>query len=147
MRSASAKSLLVLLAGCILFAAAALARAPQSTAGDHLDVRESRGKQIYLPGTSPSGKEIRAYVGESPLEVPGSTMACANCHGLDGRGKPEGGVTPSNLTWEILTKPYGLTHNDGRKHPPYTERALELAITRGTDPGGNRLQRVMPRFD
>jgi ABC-type branched-subunit amino acid transport system substrate-binding protein len=146
MKSSSAKTLVVLLA-LILSGAAAISGVRQSPVSDQLTARESRGKQIYLRGTSPSGKEIRAYVGESPLEVPGSAMACANCHGLDGRGKPEGGVTPSNLNWEILTKPYGLTHLDGRKHPPYTERGLELAITRGTDPGGNRLQRVMPRYE
>src|SRR5882672_4421627 len=71
---------------------------------------ERRGKQIYVLGTSPSGKDIFAYLGEGSLEVPGSAMACANCHGLDGQGKPEGGVTPSNLSWEALTKPYGLAH-------------------------------------
>ena len=87
-----------------------------------------------------------AYLGESSLEVPGSEVACANCHGFDGEGKPEGGVNPSNLTWEVLTKPYGHTHADGRKHPPYTERALELTITRGTDPAGNKLLSVMPRY-
>jgi len=111
-----------------------------------LTAGESRGKQIYVRGTSPSGKEILAYLGESSLEVQGSAMPCANCHGLDGKGKPEGGVTPSNLTWEALTKPYGVTHPDGRQHPPYTERGLELAITRGLDPAGNRLLNVMPRY-
>jgi ABC-type branched-subunit amino acid transport system substrate-binding protein len=115
-------------------------------AQETLAPQESRGKQIYVQGTSPSGGEILAYIGESSLEVPGSVMACANCHGLDGKGKPEGGVVPSNLTWEVLTKPYGLTHEDGRRHPPYTERALELAITRGTDPAGNKLLGVMPRY-
>lgn len=118
----------------------------RATAQDPLTSRESRGKQIYARGTSPSGKEILAYIGESSLEVPGSAMPCANCHGLDGQGKPEGGVTPSNLTWEALTKPYGLRHADGRRHPPYTERGLELAITRGTDPAGNRLLNLMPRY-
>ena len=120
--------------------------AERAAAQDPLTPGESRGKQIYVQGTSPSGKEILAYVGESSLEVPGSAMACANCHGLDGQGKPEGGVVPSNLTWEVLTKPYGLTHADGRRHPPYTERGLELAITRGTDPAGNKLLGVMPRY-
>jgi ABC-type branched-subunit amino acid transport system substrate-binding protein len=115
-------------------------------AQEALAPQESRGKQIYVQGTSPSGKEILAYIGESSLEVPGSVMACANCHGLDGKGRPEGGVIPSNLTWEVLTKPYGLTHEDGRRHPPYTERGLELAITRGTDPAGNKLLNVMPRY-
>ena len=118
--------------------------APQSR--DSLTAVERRGKQIYLQGTSSSGKDILAYLGDSSLEVPGSAMACANCHGFDGTGKPEGGVTPSNLTWEVLSKPYGLTHANGRKHPPYTDRGLELAITRGLDPGGNKLQNVMPRY-
>jgi ABC-type branched-subunit amino acid transport system substrate-binding protein len=118
----------------------------RATAQDRLTPRESRGKQIYVHGTSPSGNEMLAYLGESSLEVPGSEVACANCHGFDGEGKPEGGVNPSNLTWEVLTKPYGHTHADGRKHPPYTERALELAITRGTDPAGNKLLSVMPRY-
>lgn len=117
-----------------------------ATAQEALTPNENRGKQIYVRGTSPSGKEILAYVGEASFEVPGSAMACANCHGLDGQGKPEAGVVPSNLTWEALTKPYGLTHADGRRHPPYTERALELAITRGLDPAGNKLQNVMPRY-
>lgn len=118
----------------------------QVAAGDEAKLRETRGKQIYLQGTSPSGKEILAYLGESSLEVPGSAMPCANCHGLNGEGKPEGGVDPSNLTWESLSKPYGLTHANGRRHPAYTERALELAITRGTDPAGNKLLNVMPRY-
>lgn len=134
---------LACLAFCVLLSGGTPARA---TAQDTLTPGERRGKQIYVQGTSPSGKEIRAYLGESSLEVPGSAMPCANCHGLDGRGKPEAGVTPSNLTWEALTKPYGVTHADGRQHPPYTERALELAITRGSDPAGNHLLNVMPRY-
>ena len=113
---------------------------------DSLAQRERRGKQIYVQGTSASGKEILAYLGESSLEVPGSAMPCANCHGLEGQGKPEGGVNPTNLTWEALTKPYGVTHANGRHHPPYTERGLALAITRGTDPAGNKLLNVMPRY-
>jgi ABC-type branched-subunit amino acid transport system substrate-binding protein len=113
---------------------------------DTLTPQERRGRQIYVQGTSPSGREILAYLGDASLEVPGSAMACANCHALNGEGKPEGGVIPSNLTWEALTKPYGVTHPGGRTHPPYTERALELAITRGLDPAGNKLLNIMPRY-
>ena len=111
-----------------------------------LSPQESRGKQIYLLGTSKSGKDILAYIGDASLEVPGSTVACANCHGMNGQGKPEGGIDPSNITWEALSKPYGVTHASGRKHPPYTARALEFAITRGLDPAGNKLLRAMPRY-
>jgi ABC-type branched-subunit amino acid transport system substrate-binding protein len=119
----------------------------RSVAGQNaLSLPESRGKQIYLSGTSQSGRGILAYLGESSLEIPGSAMACANCHGRDGQGKPEGGVNPSSLNWETLTKPYGVTQANGRQHPPYTERGIELAITRGLDPAGNRLLNVMPRY-
>jgi ABC-type branched-subunit amino acid transport system substrate-binding protein len=117
------------------------------TAGQSpLTPQELRGKQIYIQGTSPSGKDILAYIGESSLEVPGSTMACASCHALRGQGKSEGGIDPSNITWEALTKPYGVTHTRGRKHPAYTDRGLELAITRGLDPAGNKLLYAMPRY-
>lgn len=119
---------------------------PVATAQTSLSARELRGKQIYLRGTSPSGKEILAYVGDSSMEVPGSTLPCANCHGLNGQGKPEGGITPSDISWEALTKTYGVKHPNGRQHPAYTPRALELAITRGVDPAGNKLQNVMPRY-
>jgi ABC-type branched-subunit amino acid transport system substrate-binding protein len=111
-----------------------------------LTPQELRGKQIYLQGASPSGRDILAYVGDSSMEVPGNVMACANCHGITGQGKVEGGINPSNVTWEALTKPYGVTHVNGRKHPAYTSRALELAITRGVDPGGNKLLNTMPRY-
>ena len=146
MRRSAGFKRLVLLAGLAFFVAVECGGRTAATSQDPLTLRESRGKQIYVKGVSPSGKEILAYVGESSLEVPGSSMPCANCHGLDGKGKPEGSITPSNLTWEALTKPYGLTHADGRKHPPYTERGLELAITRGVDPAGNKLRGVMPRY-
>jgi ABC-type branched-subunit amino acid transport system substrate-binding protein len=114
--------------------------------GQTLTPQESRGKEIYLLGTSKSGKDVLAYIGDSSLEVPGSSMACANCHGMAGQGKPEGGIDPSNITWEALTKPYGVTHSSGRKHPAYTARGLEFAITRGVDPAGNKLLNAMPRY-
>ncbi len=128
-----------LLCVLVVTCAAAVAQSP-------LTPQELRGKQIYLQGTSPSGKDVLAYIGDSSLEVPGSTVACANCHALRGQGKPEGGIDPSNITWEALTKPYGVTHSSGRKHPAYTDRGLELAISRGTDPGGNKLLYAMPRY-
>ncbi|HEV2827553.1 MAG TPA: ABC transporter substrate-binding protein [Pyrinomonadaceae bacterium] len=136
-------ALFVFLLISLFLSAGAFAKA---TLQEPLSPQEKRGKQIYVQGTSASRNEILAYLGEASLEVPGSTMACANCHGLDGQGKPEGSINPSNLTWDSLTKPYGVTLSSGRKHPPYTERGLELAITRGVDPGGNRLPNVMPRY-
>lgn len=138
---------LILLAGLSLAAwPVAHALGSATSRQSVLTPQERRGKQIYLRGASDSGREIFAYIGDESVEVPGSTMACASCHGLNGEGKPEGGVVPSNLVWEALTKPYGVSHTGGRTHPPYTERALELAITRGLDPAGHRLSNVMPRY-
>ena len=145
-RESRACTAVVLLVGLVLSLALGWKVHGQVAAADEAKLRENRGKQIYIQGTSRSGKEILAYLGESSLEVPGSAMPCANCHGLGGEGKPEGGVDPSNLTWESLTKPYGSTKADGRRHPAYTERGVELAITRGTDPAGNKLLNVMPRY-
>lgn len=119
---------------------------PRVAAQGPLTPPESRGRQIYRLGTSSSGREILAYLGESSLEVPGSAMPCANCHGFDGHGKPEAGVNPSGLSWDTLTKPYTVTRANGRQRPPYTERALALTITRGIDPGGNKLLNIMPRY-
>jgi len=130
------------LAGALVFLVFSLTVFAQ----DALTPPETRGKQVYVQGKGSSSREILAYLGESSIEVPGSAMPCASCHGLDGRGKPEGGVNPSDLRWESLTKPYGMANANGRKHPPYTERALELAITRGTDPAGNKLPPIMPRY-
>ena len=111
-----------------------------------LSEQEKRGKQIYLLGTSSSGKEITAYLGDGATELPATAMACVNCHGFDGRGRPEGGVIPSDIRWELLTKSYGVAHASGRKHPPYTDRALVLSLTKGFDPAGNRLPDAMPRY-
>jgi ABC-type branched-subunit amino acid transport system substrate-binding protein len=80
------------------------------------------------------------------VEVPASAVPCVGCHGRDGRGRPEGGVNPSDLTWEALTRPYGTTHASGRKHPAYDERLLKRAISMGIDPAGNALHVAMPRF-
>ena len=93
-----------------------------------LTPEERRGKRIYIYGTSPSGREIVASVGEAGLEVPAGVMACANCHGTHGQGKTEGSIRPSNLTWESLTKSHGEASSTKRIHPPYTEQSLEGAI-------------------
>jgi len=110
------------------------------------DPQEKHGKHVYSKTTSPSGKEIKAYIGVASLEAPGAAMACANCHGYDGKGRPEGGITPSDITWLELSKSYGVRHASGREHPAYTEETLARAITKGIDPAGNKLDPAMPHF-
>jgi ABC-type branched-subunit amino acid transport system substrate-binding protein len=109
-----------------------------------LSPEQRRGRQIYLKGVGAS--EITAYLGNSSMDVPGSVMACANCHAQDGRGKAESGVVPSDITWLNLTKHYGLVHEDGRKHPAYTAGLLARAIQSGVDSAGNKLKAMMPTY-
>jgi ABC-type branched-subunit amino acid transport system substrate-binding protein len=84
--------------------------------------------------------------GAQGSEVSAAMLPCAGCHGRDGRGRPEGGVAPSDLTWDVLSRPYGVSRREGRSHPPYDVRTLKRAITLGVDAGGNPLQASMPRY-
>ena len=118
----------------------------QKTAGGArpLTPQERRGRAIYLRGESPSGKEIKALVGD--VDVPASTVTCAGCHGARGEGKTEGGVTAGNLTWANLTKSYGHEHPTGRRHGPFDEAAVVRALLGGTDPSKNVMLAAMPRY-
>jgi ABC-type branched-subunit amino acid transport system substrate-binding protein len=140
------KKCVALLAG--VFIAISLSERVSADATDRkqLTPQERRGKQIYQRGVSASGGEIKAILGDELVSLPATAAACANCHGLDGQGKPEGGVIPSNITWEAITKSYDVTAATGRQRPAYTERSLERAITEGIDSGGNKLQAVMPKY-
>ena len=109
-----------------------------------LTANERRGKEIYLRGNSPSGREITGRIGE--LDVPASTVSCSGCHGMRGEGKTEGGVTAGNLTWSNLLKPYGHTHTTGRKHGPFNESSFIRAVVNGIDSDGNDLLVAMPRY-
>jgi ABC-type branched-subunit amino acid transport system substrate-binding protein len=105
-----------------------------------------RGKAIYLTGISPSGRPVRAQLEGGGAQVPAAVLTCGNCHGSDGIGKPEGGIAPATITWEELTKEYGLSHPSGRRRPVYDEPSVRKAITMGLDPAGRALDSSMPRY-
>jgi ABC-type branched-subunit amino acid transport system substrate-binding protein len=105
--------------------------------------QQRRGKQLYILGTSPSGRPVGAFFGASREAVPAALVPCANCHGRDGRGRPEGGIEPPDLTWAALTRPLA-TGRRGR--PAYTAALVGRAVTEGLDPTGKRLGDGMPRY-
>jgi ABC-type branched-subunit amino acid transport system substrate-binding protein len=123
-------------ASCLLHAPLALA----------LEADETRGKQIYVQGTSASGDEINAVVGDEGVILPGSALTCASCHGYDGLGRPEGGVLPPDIRWSQLAKTYGHVHEDGRRHAAFDEANFALMMRAGLDPSDNLLDRVMPLY-
>jgi ABC-type branched-subunit amino acid transport system substrate-binding protein len=105
----------------------------------------ARGRQIYLNGVSAGGRPLIASVGDPAMEVPAAILKCVNCHGNDGRGKAEGGLTPANIRWEELTKPT-TAGPARRRRSAYSDKLLVRAITMGIDPSGNRLDPAMPRY-
>jgi ABC-type branched-subunit amino acid transport system substrate-binding protein len=104
------------------------------------------GRRIFHEGRNLRGEEIRALLGDGGTALAGPVVACGNCHGADGRGRPEGGVRPPDITWEELTKPYGHVRADGRRHGPFDARSFARAVTEGVDPAGQRIDGTMPRY-
>lgn len=100
---------------------------------------EIRGAKIYREGAT-------AVSGEAALPLPPAFAACVKCHGPDGRGKIEAGVAPSDIRWEILTKPYAVALATGRQREPYDEARFFAALTRGVDSAGRALDPTMPRY-
>jgi len=111
-----------------------------------LSAAEARGKALYLTGESPSGSRVAAYFGEGELELPGSAATCGSCHGPDGKGRPESGVVPTNVSWKHLTKAYGHLHESGLEHPPFDAASFARYVTSGLYPGGRRGDPAMPRY-
>jgi ABC-type branched-subunit amino acid transport system substrate-binding protein len=103
--------------------------------------------RIYNEGAGRSGSPIQARIGAAEVTLSATAVPCGGCHGRDGLGRPEGGVVPPPITWEVLTKPSGHRHADGRRHPPFSRASLARAITDGRDPAGNRLDASMPRYE
>ena len=133
------------LLGAILPGMCALALAVEEPAPSERSAAISRGRQIYLTGVPVNGAPLTASVGDPAMDVPASILKCSNCHGSDGRGKAEGGVTPANIRWEELTKP-ATSGPAGRRRSAYTDKLLVRAIALGIDASGNRLDPAMPRY-
>jgi len=113
-----------------------------------LTAEEQRGKTLYFEGrVTDQGRRIMAKVGRSGASVPATVLPCVNCHGYDGRGRPERGVVPPVILWEELAKSYGHIHHDGRRHGPFDTRTFGRAVVSGVDPADNTLDATMPRYD
>lgn len=105
---------------------------------------EKRGRNIYRHGESPSGREITALVGQGDgAEVPASALACGNCHGVEGRGVPEGSVEPADIRAASLAT---WLADRGRRRPRYDDALLARALREGRDSGDLPLSPVMPRY-
>lgn len=105
-----------------------------------------RGKRIYLEGVSDPARPIVAVSGADRVELPAPLLPCVNCHGSDGRGRPEGGVRPADITPDALGRAADGSWTNGRRRPAYTRMLLTRAVTMGVDAGGTPLDVTMPRY-
>ena len=129
-----------------VFAFLSLSAVGWSGQASSLTPSESRGKELFLTGESPSAAPITAFFGADRLELPVSAAACGSCHGSDGTGRAESGVVPTNVTWKYLTKSYGHLHENGLQHPPFDSESLASYLVTGMYPGGGRGDPSMPTY-
>lgn len=127
-------------------AVSVLAWAQPLQAAAPLTPEQQAGRRLYLEGESAHGDAFTGRIGMGLQQMPGPAVRCGNCHGADGRGRPEGGIRPVDITWSELTKSYGHEHASGRRHPPFDAASLKRAIVDGVDPAGHALDGSMPRF-
>lgn len=118
---------------------------PGASTGSGPDAASAAGRAIYRRGEGRSQRPITAVLapGEDPILA--AVVPCAGCHGKAGRGRPEGGVVPADLTPEVLGAPRRAA-GDHPGRPAYTPALLQRAITMGFDAGGRPLDAAMPRF-
>ncbi len=111
-------------------------------AGLQADV--AAGRALFQTGLW-FGEEVFAEVGQG-VSLPGSLLPCSSCHGSDALGRPEGGVVPSDLRWQVLIQTHTREVGSGRIIRGYDADSFAIAITQGIDAGGNTLDPSMPRY-
>jgi hypothetical protein len=99
----------------------------------------TNGERIYFTATSNSGQPIVAEMRRMAMSNP--MMACADCHGQNGRGgtvRMMMGSSPApDVRYRTLT---------AEEHPPYNDELIKRAITQGLDSGGAPLDPFMPHW-
>ena len=101
----------------------------------------SNGERIYFTATSERGTAITYTSGpaSSGWMMGNGRLACASCHGPDGRGGVHNmgmmqTMTAKDIRWSALQSEF-----DAEK--------FRLAVTKGQDPDGTQLNTDMPRWN
>lgn len=100
------------------------------------------GEQIFRTGTGENGRPIPR---SGAMGMMGRAVACANCHGLDARGRTiqmmMGQVEAPDIRWSTLT---AVPTDPADK--AFDPDSFFLAVTQGADPDGSVLKPFMPRW-
>jgi cytochrome c oxidase subunit 2 len=139
----------ILLAGLALSAVFVAACSPLVGSGLFPADYSSNGERIYFTGTSAhdritfSGGDFGGMMSGGGMM--GGQLACANCHGPDGRGRQfvmhMTEINAPDIRWSALTQA-----EPDMDHPPYDEQTFKRAVTQGLDPAGHPLDAAMPRW-
>ena len=128
----------LLLAGCVL------SNKPMEPGGTAWGVGafDSNGERIYFTATSERGTAISYTGGPASngwMMGGGGSLACASCHGTDGRGGEHSMgmmqvMDAADIRWSVL---------EGEFDP----EKFRLAVVEGQDPDGTQLNTDMPRWN
>ncbi len=109
----------------------------------------SAGERIFLTGRDENGRRIPRSGGFGGMM---GDVACADCHGEDARGGSIQmmmyDIEAPDIRWSTLAEPEpesGAT-GDEHAHEPFDEASFARAIREGVTPGGESLDRLMPRW-
>ena len=102
----------------------------------------SNGERIYFTSTSERGAAITYTSGPGSngwMMGGGGRVACASCHGTDGRGGVHNmgmmqTMTAKDIRWSALQNEFDV-------------EKFTLAVTKGQDPDGTQLNTNMPRWN
>lgn len=104
------------------------------------------GRSLFEQGLGRDGREIGARMGAGEgLGLRAGAVACANCHGRDGRGGGEGWVRAPDLRWFALGR--ARLHQNGAQRPGYDRASLTRALRHGVGADAVALDSTMPRYD
>jgi hypothetical protein len=103
----------------------------------------SNGERIYFTATSERGMAITYTGGPASngwmMMGGGGRLACASCHGPDGRG----GLHSMGMMQVMDSKDIRWSALEGEFDP----EKFRLAVTKGQDPDGTQLKTDMPRWN
>ncbi len=105
----------------------------------------SLGRLIYEQGVGRDAREIAAKLHGS-VSMTGAAVACAGCHGKDGRGGGEAFIRAPDIRWGNLNQPFPA-RRAGTAEASYDRSTFKKALLAGVSAAGRKLDPVMPRFE